>query len=90
MFKGIHLTLLVGPVVPIPVPKVVLDALESVSVTSAAGSSSGFQLNFTFSGKSPLNTIFVLAAGLNAGLGRHSALTCNNDCHVGRPSTSHF
>ena len=69
MLKGIHLTLMVGPVVPIPVPKVVLDALESVSVTSAAGSSSGFQLNFTFSGKSPLNTIFVLAAGLNTGLG---------------------
>ena len=69
MFKGIHLTLMVGPVVPIPVPKVVLDALESVKVTTAAGTSSGFELNFTFSSKSPLNTIFVLAAGQNAGLG---------------------
>ena len=69
MLKGIHLTLMVGPVVPIPVPKVVLDALESVTVTSAAGSSSGFQLNFSFSSKSPLNTIFVLAAGQNAGIG---------------------
>lgn len=69
MVEGIYLTLLVGPVVPVPVPRVVLDALESVTVTSAAGSSSGFQLNFTFSSKSPLNTIFVLAAGQNAGLG---------------------
>ena len=69
MVKGIYITLLVGPVVPVPVPRVVLDALESVTVTSAAGSSSGFQLNFTFSSKSPLNTIFVLAAGQNAGLG---------------------
>ena len=69
MVKGIYLTLLVGPVVPIPVPRVVLDALESVTVTSAAGSASGFQLNFTFSSKSPLNTIFILAAGQNAGLG---------------------
>lgn len=69
MVKGIYLTLLVGPVVPVPVPRVVLDALESVTVTSATGSASGFQLNFTFSSKSPLNTIFVLAAGQNAGLG---------------------
>ncbi|GJQ57330.1 MAG: hypothetical protein D8M57_18390 [Candidatus Scalindua sp. AMX11] len=69
MLKGIHLTLMIGPVVPIPVPRVVLDALESVTVTSAAGSSSGFQLNFMFSSNSPLNTIFVLAAGQNAGMG---------------------
>jgi hypothetical protein len=69
MLKGIHLTLMVGPIVPVPVPKVVLDALESVKVTTAAGSSSGFELNFTFSNKSPLNTIFILAAGQNAGKG---------------------
>ncbi len=48
MVKGIYLTLLVGPVVPVPVPRVVLDALESVTVTSAAGSASGFQLIFSF------------------------------------------
>ncbi len=27
MLKGVHLTLLVGPVVPVPVPQFVLDAL---------------------------------------------------------------
>jgi hypothetical protein len=69
MLKGIHLTLLVGPIVPIPVPKVVLDALESVSVTSAAGSSSGFQMNFTLTSRSPLNNIFILAAGTNGSFG---------------------
>lgn len=61
---------MIGPVVPVSVPRTVLDALESVTVTSATGSASGFQLNFTFSGKSPLNTFFVLAAGQNAGLGK--------------------
>lgn len=69
MVKGIYLTLLVGPVVPVPVPRIVIDALERVKVTSAAGSASGFSLSFQFSGKSPLNTIFLLAAGQNTGIG---------------------
>jgi len=63
MLKGIHLTLLVGPVVPVPVPRVVLDALTSVQVTSSAGSPSGFQLSFTLSNRSPLHTIFLVAGG---------------------------
>lgn len=63
MLKGIHLTLLVGPVIVFPVPKVVLDALQSVKVTSSAGgnSASGFELQFVFSAKSPLNAIFLIA-----------------------------
>lgn len=69
MVDGIYLTLLVGPLVPVPVPRVVLDALESVTVTSAAGSASGFQLSFQFSSQSPLNTIFLLAAGQSTGIG---------------------
>jgi hypothetical protein len=52
MLKGIHLTLLVGPVVPVPVPQLVLDALTSVEVTSSAGYASGFQLSFTLSNHS--------------------------------------
>lgn len=63
MNKGIHLTLLVGPAVPVPVPRLVIDALESVQVTSSAGSRSGFQLTFSLSSKSPLYTFLVLAAG---------------------------
>jgi len=58
--KGIQLTLLIGPVVPVPVPQVVMDALDSVEVTSAAGSTSGFQMTFQFSSKSELNTFFII------------------------------
>ena len=47
--KGIQLTLMIGPVVPIPAPRVVMDALDSVEVTTAAGSVSGFQISFQFS-----------------------------------------
>jgi len=63
MLKGIHLTLMIGPVVPVPVPKVVLDALTSVTVTSTAGSPSGFQLSFTLNNRSPLHTLFLIAGG---------------------------
>ena len=63
MLKGIHLTLLVGPVVPIPVPRVVLDALTGVEVTHNTDRPSGFQLTFNLSNRSPLQTIFLVAAG---------------------------
>src|SRR6266536_505971 len=63
MLKGIYLTLLVGPVVPLPVPRIVTDALTSVKVISNTDSVSVFELSFTLSNKSPLHTIFLLAAG---------------------------
>jgi hypothetical protein len=61
MLKGIYLTLMVGPVVPVPVPKPVLDALTEVQVTTAAGTPSGFSLSFTLSNRSPLHTLFLIA-----------------------------
>lgn len=63
MLKGVYLTLLAGPVVAVPVPRLVLDALQSVEVTSSAGGStqSGFKLTFSFDSRSPLNTIFLVA-----------------------------
>jgi hypothetical protein len=63
MLKGVYLTLMVGPVVPIPVPKPVLEALTSVQVTTAAGKPSGFQLSFTLNNRSPLHTLFLIAGG---------------------------
>ena len=63
MLKGAYLTLLVGPTVPVPVTQVVVDALTGVTVTVAAGQRSGFQLTFTLSNQSPLQTAFLLMAG---------------------------
>ncbi|EEG08454.1 hypothetical protein [Pseudogulbenkiania ferrooxidans] len=63
MLKGIHLSLLAGPAVPLPVPKPVMDALASVQVTSAAGSRSGFQISFVLENNSPLHTLLVLTGG---------------------------
>ena len=53
MLKGIHLTLMIGPAVPIPAPQSVMDALTSVQVTSGKDRS-GFQLTFAVSKKSTL------------------------------------
>lgn len=65
MLKGIYLTLLAGPLIPVPVPHVVLDALEDVEITSTSelGVQSSFQLSFSLSNDSPLHTIFLLAGG---------------------------
>jgi hypothetical protein len=65
MLDAVHLTLLMGPVVPIPVPRVIVDALRTVTVTTAAGSPSGFQLEFEFANDSALNTLFLITAGTN-------------------------
>jgi hypothetical protein len=63
MLKGLYLTLLVGPVVPLPMPQVVMEALTGVTVKSNTEGASGFDLSFTLSNRSPLHTIFLLAAG---------------------------
>ncbi len=58
--SGIQMTLLMGPVVVVPAPRVVIDALDSVEVTSATGAASGFRLSFQFSSKSDLNQLFLI------------------------------
>ncbi len=62
MNRGIHLTLMIGPAVPVPVPKEVLDALTSIEVTTTQ-ERSVFQLNFTLSTRSPPHTLFLLSGG---------------------------
>ncbi|MFM0225685.1 hypothetical protein [Paraburkholderia dipogonis] len=58
-----HVTLLVGPAVPVPMPQPVMEALQSFQVTSSAGSRSGFQVTFAVENRSPLHTLLVLAGG---------------------------
>jgi hypothetical protein len=61
MLKGnISLTLMIGPVVPVPVPKPVVDALTNVEVSAAAGEPGGFQLTFTFDSNAALTTLLLL------------------------------
>jgi hypothetical protein len=54
---------MIGPAVPIPVGKEVLDALTDVQVTTNTAGPSGFQLTFELSTKSPLHTLFLVTGG---------------------------
>jgi hypothetical protein len=63
MVKGVNLTLMIGPAVPIPVPQSVLDALVAIQVTNSTQGPSAFQLTFNLSNNSPLQTIFLLSSG---------------------------
>lgn len=65
MASGIHLTLMAGPVVAVPVGQQVIDALTSAEVTVTAGreSRSGFDLVFNLGKRSPLETLFLVAGG---------------------------
>jgi len=59
--SSLYLTLLVGPMVPLPAPKPVIDALTSITVTTSASGRSGFQLSFTLADQSILQALFLLA-----------------------------
>lgn len=58
MLKGVHLTLLIGPGVPLPAPQSVMEALTSVQVTSGKDRS-GFQLSFGVGKRSIINTTLL-------------------------------
>ena len=63
MFDGVHLTLLIGPLaVPVPAPLPLIDALQSVQV-STQRDRTGFQLKFTTSKLSLIQTV-LLPSGL--------------------------
>jgi len=63
MVDGVQLTLMIGPAVPVPVPREVLDALTAVTVNTGGDGPGGFQLTFTLSTTSPLQTLFLASAG---------------------------
>jgi len=64
MLKGVNLQLYIGPAVPIPAPREVIEALEQVQVIVTGGDTqSGFELTFTLSKRSPLQTLFLLTGG---------------------------
>ncbi|HEX6768193.1 MAG TPA: hypothetical protein VF208_02485 [Candidatus Binatia bacterium] len=64
MADGIQLALLIGPGLPLPVSQRVLDAVESVEVTSGTDRA-GFQITFTTGKNTPLVTTMIPAGYLD-------------------------
>ena len=63
MLKSVQLSLLIGQVIPLPAPRVVIDALSDVEVTVNDVGVSGFQLTFSIDKQSPLQILFLLTGG---------------------------
>jgi hypothetical protein len=83
MLNGIHLTLMIGPAVPMPVSQDVLNALTSIEVTNSTEGPSAFQLHFTLNKQSILETVFLMAAGASIPLIRVVvAVTVNGSTQV--------
>ena len=64
MLKSVQFTLMMGPIIPVTVPRVVLDSLASVEVKVEDVGSSGFQLVFSIDKQSPLQILFLLSGGM--------------------------
>jgi len=64
VLKSVQLTLMMGPVIPVTVPRPVLDSLASVEVKVEDVGASGFQLVFSIDKQSPLQILFLLTGGM--------------------------
>src|ERR1700722_14874000 len=64
VLKSVQMTLMMGPIIPVTVPRVVLDSLASVEVKVEDVGSSGFQLVFSIDKQSPLQILFLLSGGM--------------------------
>lgn len=54
---GIHLTVLIGPTVPVPAPPMLTEALQSVEVTHSDEGRSGFQITFRIGRSGPADML---------------------------------
>ena len=68
MISRIQLNLLAGPLLPVPVPSSVIQAVKSVQVTVASGQRSGFQIVLANSKSSPISTTMIPAGWLDPGV----------------------
>jgi hypothetical protein len=64
MLNNVQLSVMMGPVFPVTVPRSVLDALAEVEVTVKDVGTSGFQMTFSIDKQSPLQIMFLLTGGM--------------------------
>ncbi len=64
MLNNVQFTLMMGPVIAVPVPSSVLASLAEVEITVNDLEPSGFKLTFSIDKQSPLQLIFLLTGGM--------------------------
>jgi hypothetical protein len=64
VLKSVQLSLMMGPIFPLPVPRAAIDALAEVEVKVEDVGQSGFQLTFSIDKQSPLQILFLLTGGM--------------------------
>lgn len=82
MPSAIHLTLMIGAVVPQPVLQSVVDALQEVQVTASSTERSGFQLRLAIGKRSPLLTELLPGGYFDAPRRVVIAVTMSGRTHV--------
>ena len=64
MTAAVTLSLYVGPAVPVPAPRAVIEALTDVTVTAGTGQNDGFELKFDLADDSSvLQSLFIISGG---------------------------
>jgi hypothetical protein len=81
MLKGFHLALLIGPALPVPAPRPVVEALVGVQATNG-GTKGGFQLQFAAGKDSPLVRTMLPAGYFGPGMRVVVVVTVNGIPHV--------
>jgi hypothetical protein len=64
LLSSVQLTLMMGPVIAVPVPSSVVESLAEVEVTIHDLEPSGFKLTFMVDKQSPLQLLFLLTGGI--------------------------
>ncbi len=59
--EGVNVTILMGPVAVVPLPREVVDAVQTIQVTTSVGQRSGFQIAFAYSKSSSIATTLLPA-----------------------------
>jgi hypothetical protein len=82
MIDKIHLTLMIGLMVATPVGPDVIQALQSVQVTTSSGQRSGFQITFAVSKQSSLMTNLIPSGYFDPGIRVIIVVTLNGAANV--------
>ena len=67
MIRGVHLTVLMGGIVPLPLSSEVTEAIDNITVTVNSGQRSGFQISFRASKESSIHTMSIPMGSFDPG-----------------------